>query len=354
MGAHLFPFREAEVIASAEAEASPTDAYLAAAEMIPAYARRWTDAEDVASLARLLLASVMAEGLSGSLAAGAAVKRAAERMAEQSRKHAAEVAAGDTRDLAEGEARDTLARTHYARPDGCATYSEADALADVLAAAEVTAEGVALLALLAREAEAWGGGHGAQACDPSGPGLAALLAGHAVKRGRKTASVAESARDALAACRDALGYVGDVEGVSAWRLPARNGADAAHAERGLVRDSRQATSGPASHVVVTRPDGARWLCLPNVWHRVTDEAAAAALAYADALPAYTGGTAREVTTADLAAPRDLLPARRPAGVGMGMVHGNGQRAGAGAPEVRPTGSRKRKRDGGVGSPMIPA
>lgn len=354
MGAHRFPFREAEVTASAEAEAAPSADYLAAADLLPAFARRHADASDVASLARLLLASVMASGLTGSLAAGAAVKRASERLAEANRgSREAEVPAGDTyaEDFPEA---DHLARATYPAPDRLARVTEADRLAMVTDATfgprpwtEDTAQAAEVLSLLATCPEAWGSGHGADPGKPSGVGIGSAMVGAPIARGRRSQAWANLAADLLASL--------DGGSLPAWvLLPARNGAEAAKHERGTLRDSRQATSGPASRVVRTFRNGSRWVTLEDRSVRVTEAEALAYLAWCDRLPAHHGGTAREVTTADLSSPRDLLPARRPAGVGVGMVHGSGQRAGAGAPEPRPTMSRRRKRDGGIGSPMVPA
>lgn len=356
MGAHLYPFREAEVIASAEAEAAPTAAYLEAAGLIPPYARRHADADDVASLARLLLASVMASGLAGSLAAGAAVKRASARLAEANREtREAEMPAGDTRTEAaaaeaEGKPLDYLPRATYPRPDRLAVVTEADRLATILAT--LAPADMALLAIMRRHGDAWGEGIGrATVGQPNGAAIAARLAGAAVKAGRRTAATAEAARLALAEAAEAAGEI------PAWVQAAPlNGADAASHARGLARDTRTEASGLASRVIVTDRHGGLWVLHADRATRTDEAAALFALANVGTVEAHNGGRAYadEETRATLAAPATLRPLRRPAGVGVGMTYGTtGQRAGEGYAELRPaTGGRKRKRDGGIGSSMV--
>lgn len=351
MGAHAFPFRETEVHAASAAEAKPTADYLTAADLLPAYARKHADAADVASLARLLLASVMADGLTGSLAANTAVRRAAQRLAEQARK-VQEEAMGDTyADAADAEEAGTplaaMVRANYPAPDACARITDRDRLAMVIGAVEDAGQR-ALLTILAKRQDAWGNGHGADADKPSGPALAAILASAPVKRGRRTAALAADALAALAAL--------DAGDMPAWAvLPARAGEDVCQPERGLLRDTSVPTSGEASAVVRTFSNGERWITYADHSSRVTDEQAVGVLAWAN-LPAASVSTARadEELRASLAAPSTLLPMRRPAGVGVGMTYGTtGQQAGEGYAEMRPvTSSRKRKRDGGIGGAML--
>jgi hypothetical protein len=335
----------AEVEACKIMEAAPTTAYLEARQCIPALSRRYADSEDVAAVAYVLLASAMVSE-DGYKCAAYAVRRAASRMSEQHARHAAEVPAGDTMGEA-AECEDVAARTLYARPipysspDARYGWTRRDALAT--AASLMDEDGAALLAALwDAPDEVWDvrGVRGVSVAR-----LASLITGQEVKRGRVTTAYAAALTAALEDVTAALEAAG-------WQGHGLDSASSGH-ERQVPKYADN-VAGPASMVVRTRPDGSHWVTYPTHSAMVTPDTAATVLAL-PSLPARPqDGRVREVTTAALSAPRDLMPARRPAGVGIGLVHGNGQRAGGGAPEPRPTMSRRRKRDGGIGSPMVPA
>lgn len=363
MGADRFPFREAEVHAAADAEAAASADYLAAADLLPAFSRRHADADEVASLARLLLASVMASGLAGSLAAGAAVNRAADRLAVQRRKSLPEVAAGDTFGSADDfTPADHLARANYPAPDQCARLTDADRLAMVRAAmagplpmTEAADQRCQVVDLLASLPEAWGQGHGAAADQPSGVGIGSAMVGGPIARGRRSQAWANLATEVLASL--------DAGDLPAWAvLPALNGEAAAKHERGIPRDSHQPTSGPASAVVRTVRSG-QWVTLADRSVMVTDEAATYVLGQVGTLPAFSGGTAGEVVRASLGQQvSGDRPGQRVPGVTVDRTTGAAVApwghahlgSGGGKAASRPAASRKRKRDGGIGSPMVPA
>lgn len=331
----------AVVAASKRAEDKRESSYLMAADLLPAYARRYADAEDVAQVARIILGSVCESGLTGSLAAGAAVKRAAQWVAtdeigDTRTPKVRTVAAGDTR-----TALDLPTSDGATCPDISARWTMWTTAVEVWEAA--SDETAAVLSALAETPEVWSSDAKDRAAKSVKVApLARALYGSdsgprrtAAKRAL-TAALAESS----ALARQVANHYG---------LP----SSAPDSERKPKRDTRVDTSGPASQVVRT-VNGALWVTSADRSECVSAEHAALILARCAVLPAYDGGTAGEVVTAALSAPRVLAPARRPSGVGIGMVHGNGQRAGGGAPEPRPTMSRKRKRDGGIGSPMVPA
>lgn len=332
----------ATVAACAAAETAPPARYVNAADLLPTFAGAGPERDDVAALARVMLADVLAAmptATAQSLANVATfrARRAVGDMALRQTGGHAEFAAGDTlADLAADDAspRASVARGGYGAPDAIARWTLADTLATaVRMAAQADADAPVIVdamrhagttSAVARALDLPTGGRGASALSAR---VAAVLADVA----RQAATVVDVLADPSA------------------------GPD--HA-RSIPRDPTVPTSGTASAVVLTRANGDRWACLPTVSVRVDSDGVALTLATVDTLPPYVGGTRRETDSADVLAAQETArtrPARRPQGVSVGMVHGGARHvAGDTAPEMRPTGSRKRKRDGGIGSPMIPA
>ncbi|HEU5043068.1 MAG TPA: hypothetical protein VFT75_02915, partial [Nocardioidaceae bacterium] len=248
---------------------------------------------------------------------------------------------GDTR-----EALADLAAGEVDAPDRIARWTRRDTLAQVWE--RLDDSGRAIMGDL-RHADVWGG-RGAR--DVNVSALARRAYGNR-PTGKARAALASVLADVLADMRE-IGR----------RLPREalptmpTGLDPTP---GTLRDTRVPTSGTASLVVrstaASRAVGAAgWLTLDDRSIMISDEARATALAHADVVPAYDGGRVAEVTRASLDAAWETaatMPARRPAGVPAGARYGV-RIAGNGTPEPRPQGSRRRKRDGGIGSPMVPA
>lgn len=330
----------AVVTACALAESAPSPRYLFAADCLPAFAgvNGQHDASDVASLARVLLATVAASmpAADGKALANVATYRARQALSAmdvRQRGDGAEYAAGDTlavvSDDDDAAARTSIPRVNYTRPDACATWTRADTLA---ALADCVDDDDALVILSTM----------ASAGTVSAVGRALGIP----TTGKRAAKLSARIDDVIGAAR------ASVPTVLSWLADESAGPDRA---RALDRDPSMPTSGTASAVILTRPNGDRWACLPTVTVRVDESGAAVVLATVDTVPTYVGGTRREI---DAAALDDAWErgqagtARRPNGVGAGMRYGS-KVAGMGAPEPRPTMSRKRKRDGGIGSPMSP-
>lgn len=321
----------AEIVgACADAEREPSATYTESARLVTAYARRYgQDSQDVASVARVLLASILADGYGAHDGAALAVSRVSQWLAVD--------AVGSTRTpKIKTSAADTSAALvnlpsagDYGQTDRIATWRTADTLSAI--ASESPAD-AAILATLA-EPIAWHGDHVNVSAVTRLLGVSETTA-----RARLTLALkrAESAAKAL-------------DRASLPTMP--TGWDTAPS---LERDTRVATSGTASPVVRTLASGQHWTTLADRSIRLSDAQAVATLCQYDALPAVTLAKRGESESAALGQPRDILPASRPQGVGIGLVHGYGARAGGGAPTPRPAVSRKRKRDGGIGSSMIPA
>jgi len=361
------------VAACADAEGKASDGYTLAASLIPAYSRRHDGADDIASVARVILADVMeTTGRTGSDAAATAVSRAAAWYGQQQQRHGAEMLAGDTASDDDGAPRETLNRAEYPAPDRIAQWRERDTLADAwatLAARDARTPGDAVLADVIRDlvtvADVWSDRAAQGGKSPvSVAALAAHRYGADRVTGRNRTALATVVAEALETFGEYVRATLNREGIGAYGYAAP-GSDVAHHERATLRDTSTPDSGPASFVVSTAPDGSQWLNVPADpegryganYTRLRDGAnVATILARTDALPAHhVAGAARETVAANVAASTGTgRPSRRPAGVSPGIVYGAGHTAGAGKPDARPTASRKRKRDGGVGSPTIPA
>lgn len=324
---------ESIVAASVAAESDPSESYLEAARFLSAFSAKYADADDVASVARLILASVMESGLTGSLAAGSAVKRAAQWLtSERGGNDDPMRGALSTED--EYDVTTLVADDSHVAPDAIARWSARDDLGATWDALDDT--GRAVMEAL-RHADSW------RADKPSARAIAMRLYGKC--NGYLRDIVTQCLDQTMADMREVGAVIPD------WRHAPCTAGDRA---RDLARDTTCATSGTASLVVRTLPNGTSWVTLADRSSRVDLDGVATVLAHVDTLPAYMGGTGQEVIAASLTEPRALMPATRPCGVAIGMVHGSGMRAGGGAPTPRPVASRKRKRDGGVGSPMVPA
>lgn len=345
-------FRPSEMEACKAAEAAPSATYEEAALLLPAYARRWMDAEEVAHLARILLAS--ADQVDASKAAWQACRRAADRLAQQRRRNAEEVPAGDTMAMAaddlEVEAATTVARSSSTSPEAAYGWTWRDTLATSRTLLDEAS--AAMVTTLLDHAEVWDA-RSSRGISPRALGLAHY--GREISRGRASQALAATLGETLADAAEAWHAVGLWDG---GQYEADSPAPLK--ARGLERDTRVPTSGLASAVVITRADGRRYVVLPAsgaLGERsciLSDEAAAYTLNQVDTSAAYRGGRKDDEVRATLSAPSTLLPMRRPAGVGVGMTYGTtSARAGEGYAEQRPTtGGRKRKRDGGIGSAMV--
>jgi len=329
----------ATVAACSAAETAPTPRYTDAAAMIPARSGgSMLDASDVAALARVLLASVAASDPSASAErlANVAVWRARQALSAmdvRQRGNGSEYAAGDTfgvlADDDDSDARTSIPRSGWAAPDACARWTMSDTVAVAVDCA-ADPDAAIIVDTLRR--------------DGSVSAVARALG--LPTGGRSAGRVSERIGAVLA------DLAASAANVTAWVAPESAGPDRA---RALARDSYVPTSGTASACIVTRPNGERWAVLSTVAHRVSADAVAVVLATVDTLPPYVGGTRREIDAAALedAWHRGMAStARRPNGVPAGARYGT-KVAGEGAPEPRPTMSRKRKRDGGIGSPMSP-
>lgn len=324
--------------------ASGTASWQSAVSLVPAYAASaGQDADDVASIARLYVAALLDKGHAASDAARMAVATARKSWHQiTAQQSAGEAASLDTPD-ADGDPRDTLAQTTYPAPDAIAAWTMRDTLATVATLQDESER--AICAALWSDADTW--------TDTGRVNVAALARSlypdaERVPSGRARAALRTVVTDTLAAL-PALAY--RVTNDYRIALP----STAPDRARDTLRDTTTPDAGPASAVVVTRPDGRRWLALPDVWHAVSDDGARAALATVDTLPAWHGERpATEETRAALAAPATLTPLRRPAGVSAGLRYGpNGAVASEAAyADARPTPSRKRKRDGGIGTSAV--
>lgn len=318
-------------------EAERPSEYRAALALVGQYARRYPyDVDDVAAIASVILGTTMTEWPEDTCkAASLAVYRAASEVSalNVAQGQACTVLAGDTltTDDAVGQ---PMGRAEYPAPDGITRWTVADRLA-ALADMSTDVDAGKILSAMRRQGTT---SAVARALDmPTG--------------GRNASAVAARAASVVAECAANVGTLAAWEHASAPVGRVNDGA------RDWARDTRVPTSGPASLVVRTRPDGSRWVTLSDRSIRVTEEAARAVLAGAPVVPAYTEGTASEVASADLLGAWQAgtaRPARRPQGVGVGMRYGANRVAGDTSPDPRPTVSRKRKRDGGIGGPMLPA
>ena len=338
-----------------EAEALQAPVYRDALALLRPYSGRYRDADEVASLARVLLADCLASTGGPSLAAGSAVSRSAAWHAARWHRSSAETTVGDTG--APG-AEDLLPSAVGGDPADRYRWTTRDTLAE-LAALQPTDSARDALALLAVLPDGWTG--------TGRPNVAALARAMGITTGKGRQAVGQSATLALQTARDCLSGVltgADVPSSSAGK-------------GGTDRDHTVPTSGPASPVVLTDRHAGRWLTLADRSVRVTDQGAREvlqsvctpavrdhygyplALGYGQperptmGLPAYIGGTAKEVDRPDPAASAPThRTAGRPAGVGIGMRHGWSGVAGDCAPLPRPAAPSTRKRDGGIGASMV--
>lgn len=357
------------------ADLADTAAWTDAAALVPAYAGHDDDADDVAAVARLYLAALLDKGHAASDAARMAVStaRKAWRALDAAQR-------GDTLSLDaataddDGPVADAWTTATTPGPDALARWTDRDTLAAAWDALDDDAAGI-VAALAApccdclSESDALGYaaalGYGPAVPAPcnlghghvwTGTGRVNMAALAAVRydgpvSGRVRAALAAVVADALAQWQETG------RRIPAWRdqghaYPGRLAAQVGPA-RSLARDTSVPDSGPASPVVLTRPDGRRWLCLADAWHALDDGGAASALAHL-AVAAYRATRpATEETRAALSAPVTLLPTRRPAGVSPGIVYGPGRAVASDAyADARPTPSRKRKRDGGIGTSAV--
>lgn len=367
------------------ADLADTAAWTDAAALVPAYAGHDDDADDVAAVARLYLAALLDKGHAASDAARMAVStaRKAWRALDAAQR-------GDTLSLDaataddDGPVADAWTTATTPGPDALARWTDRDTLAAAWDALDDDAAGiVAALAAPCHDClsesdalgypAALGYGRAVPAVCHLGrghvwtatgrPNVAALAAvlypdTGRLPSGRVRAALSAAVADALAQWRE-IGRT-----VPTWRHAASTAPDAA---RSLARDTTTPDAGPASYVVrhgtpcegplrpgETRPTLARWAVLDGRAVVLDDDAAALALLSVVALPAWHGQRpATEETRAALAAPAVLLPTRRPAGVSPGIVYGPGRAVASDAyADARPTPSRKRKRDGGIGTSAV--
>jgi hypothetical protein len=238
------------------------------------------------------------------------------------------------------------------RPGACATFRDSDAL-DAVTLSTLDYTSRAILDAL-RTDKAWHAESGA----PNGSAIARYLVDVGTAPSLATARRIVAARlaDTLADARANGAHV------ASWAHVASTGDAGSIA---TDRDTRE--SGTASVVVLTRPNGERWSCLPDVWHRLDADGVRVALARTDAVPAYVpaprGADLAGMREGTADAPRTLadhIPtahltttAPRPAGVPAGARYGMASIAGEGAPQTKRTpSSRKSGPKGGIGGPMV--
>lgn len=373
----------AVVRASRAAESDPTDAHLAAVDYIGVASLAHADSPDVASLARLFLASVPSR-YAPRRRAVLACASAARALSALSADYVAHVVPVDGTGADETDApRSTLARTTFGTPTRAVDWQRADTLATVgRALGARRSAGVigpdtpaaTTLALLATP-NGW--------TDKGTPNVSAVAS---VLYGSTSGPARQRARAVVSAVLDVARTVAPDVTV---QTPAGD-SPASAVPPTLERDTRIPASGPASVAYVERPmpwppmlagmpdvparvGTATWPAgTLGTWQRTpttryaTDESARhalrlAALSASRVLAAYsrTVGRAaeRETTRASITAHVEqtrTVAARRPAGVGIGVRYGAaGLTAGGGAPDARPvTRRRKNRRAGGVGGPML--
>lgn len=352
-----------DVVIAALKRTCETDTYADAATYVPMFASAYADADDVAADARIYLGTVIESGLTGSLAAGAAVRRVCAWIGAERTAPNADPMRGAASIEANRETLETVAGDSHVAPDRIARWSFWDDLGAVWDALDDT--GRAIMGTLTRE-ECW-----TESGTPDARAILATLyprcpiaSTETLEGGAHAGHVHNSACSptppTLALVREALNQTRcDMREVGGMLADWRHAPSAApDSERGLARDTRVPTSGVASAVVLTRPNGDRWVDRGDHFTRVTDDDAARILARTN-LPAYVGGTARESDDAALAQTTPN-PRRVPGvtvdrdGVARAAWGTAAVGSGTGRAAVRPVGSRKRKRDGGIGSPMIPA
>lgn len=356
--------RPSDVEACRQAEAKWDDTYRDAVAFLAPLSRRYRDAEDVASVARVLLAGCMADGTTGaSLAAARAVALAGKRLGRQAAEQgqvSETLGYAESVGAAEAEAADDrvtgLAAEAGTRTDRAALVNRADLWATLAGAAGIRP---ALLAGLLRPGS-WGG-QGRDADEVNISALARAL-GESVS-GPARATLAAEVRAALAALLAA-----SVDSLPAWLFGPCDGpqplgciAPAPAAREAGTRPLPE--SATASPCVRTGPDGLPWLMLADRASRLSPEAAAALLGRREGkwlapaallAPAYRvpGGASREADRVSLLG-SDGRITRRAAGMGLGIPSGHaGSLSPDMAPAPRPVPSRRRKRDGAIGGPTV--
>ena len=327
-----------------------TSAYRLALPMVAPLARSYADADDVASVASVLLGVALQDGLTGGHAAASAVKRAAGRLYGQSADMLAhEITCGDSRTA--DVAGTFLPRATMPTPDDVTRWTAADTLATVtstLDAATLLLLGVAFTPEHADPRGRYG---------VAGVALASTLAGQPVARGRASAAAVALLTEAVDAAR--ANVPATLASTPAGDSTSKGGGTDAPRWADVL-------TGPASPVVSWSPvqgptlDGSRlpflaWAVLSTgsvLLHH--DRHALGALL----LPLLTmeggeAGTVREGRDADLLASTSPVRSARPvAGVTAGLRVGHSV-AGTGQ-AIRATVSRKRKRDGSIGGSMTRA